>query len=469
MRTGLAPSLSPVCSDHLASWSAHSRHSGQSFLLAVGLRLELGDLLALGRASTLFPQVGWIDVAQQTIWFGAGSADELLATNAAEAWAAPDRCRERLETIKLDDEGLAAEVRYFGGLAFDPHAAPHVDWPEGLPARFVLPTLIMRQVCGETFALVTAIVEVKPDEDDQKLSRRLQALLDSLEEWRVQARHMPPPLFDASRVPMPDERSRWNQAIHKALSLVDQIPKIVLSREIKLKANHPLEPWALLARFDSRTAGHRFCFRFQESHAFVGATPERLISIEGRQLRSDCLAGTAARGLDEEADGILATQLLGCDKDRREHTFVVEAIREVLSPFCEVLTIAETPRLLKLPRIQHLHTPVSGELKPGVSLGAVLAALHPTPAVGGVPREPARVAISQLEDRSRGWYAGAVGWISRHAADFAVGIRSALLTPQGATVFAGGGIVPGSDPDAEYDETERKASSMLALLEGPHR
>lgn len=469
MRTGLAPSLAPVSPDRLASWAAHARHIGQSFLLAVGVKTELGDLLALARAATAFPQVGWIDVAEQTVWFGVGAADEILAETAAEAWAAPDLCRERLENLLLEDAELESDVRYFGGLAFDPQAAPHADWPEGMPARFVLPSLLLHQRYGDPRVHVTVIMPVTPEDDEQKLARRLQALLDSVEEWRGNSSRMPPPVFGASRVQLEDERSRWADAVHGALSRSDRIPKLVLSREIRLEARSPLDPWALLSRLERHTAGHRFCFRFQESHAFVGATPERLIAIEGRRLRSDCLAGTVARGTGPESDERFATLLLASDKDRREHAFVVDAIREGLAPFCKSLDVGDAPQLLKLPTVQHLHTPVAGELKPGVALGDVLAALHPTPAVGGVPREAARMAISQLEDRSRGWYAGAVGWISRHAADFAVGIRSALLTPQGAIVFSGGGIVPGSDPEAEYDETERKASGMVALLEGRDR
>ena len=253
--------------------------------------------------------------------------------------------------------------------------------------------------------------------------------------------------------------------VRSALAETEQIPKMVLSRELQLSSQTPLDPWALLQRFDRRTQGHRFCFRFGSS-AFVGATPERLIALEGRFVRSDCLAGTTARHQDETLDEQLAAELLASDKNQREHAFVVSAIRDGLTDLCDTLRVGDQPSILKLPTVQHLHTSVSGRLREDAKLGKILAALHPTPAVCGVPREPARQAIRRLEGRSRGWYAGAVGWIGQDAADFAVGIRSALLHDQGAVVFAGGGIVPGSDPEAEFEETERKASGMVALLEG---
>jgi menaquinone-specific isochorismate synthase len=163
-------------------------------------------------------------------------------------------------------------------------------------------------------------------------------------------------------------------------------------------------------------------------------------------------------------DAHLASALRGSEKDRREHQLVLDGILSALSPLCVWLDSPPSPSVLALPKLQHLSSPVRGWLRAETSLGDLLARLHPTPAVGGAPRDAALRWIADLEDRSRGWYAGPVGWVAREQADLAVAIRSAVVEKRWITVFGGAGIVRGSDPDAEWDETGRKAASLLSLF-----
>lgn len=461
MQTGSKPNLSSIRPLDSGSPLEAVERSGFPHFSVAEFQLEAIAPFALARAAALGPQVGWVDAAAGLTWIGLGVADEVSAGTPEEALAAPDLCRTRLLSLAHPD------LRYFGGIAFDPASPPHPAWPAGLPARFVLPELTLRWDADrpET-ARGIALVRAGSDDAPETLETRFQALRERLEAWIDAARALPEGKPRAERLPDPGDRARWAKAIRQALAETAAIPKVVLSREIRLSSAEALDPWTVLSRFPPEAPGHRFCFRFDADAAFVGATPERLVSVNGDQVMADCLAGTSRRGLDSIEDARLAEGMLADDKERREHDFVVRFIREGLAPLCHSLRVADTPTILRTPTVQHLYSPVTGRLHPDTSLQDVLAALYPTPAVCGTPREAARRSVRRLEDRVRGWYAGAVGWVGADAADFAVGIRSAIIQPGGAIAITGCGIVPGSDPDAEYEETERKASGILSILEG---
>jgi isochorismate synthase len=161
----------------------------------------------------------------------------------------------------------------------------------------------------------------------------------------------------------------------------------------------------------------------------------------------------------------LGEQLLASAKDRHEHEVVVRTVVEALGPLCDQLDVGATPSLLKLGNVQHLYTPVTGHLCSACTLLNVVERLHPTPAVGGRPREAALALIREREGFDRGWYGGPVGWIDqRGEGEFAVAIRSALLHGTQATLFAGCGIVADSDPEREYAEAALKLKPMLSAL-----
>ncbi|HEY5640241.1 MAG TPA: isochorismate synthase, partial [Dehalococcoidia bacterium] len=209
---------------------------------------------------------------------------------------------------------------------------------------------------------------------------------------------------------------------------------------------------------------------------FLGATPERLVrvdrpALDGRDapsmVRADCLAGSARRGATEEEDWRLGESLRADPKELHEHAVVVQALRDGLEPLCSRLDIPEAPGLLRLPNVQHLHTPIEGVLSTERGVLELVERLHPTPAAGGLPRDAALPLIRQLESFDRGWYAGPVGWVDgRGDGEFAVAIRSALIRRQEAFLYAGCGIVAGSDPEREYSESCLKLRPMLWALNG---
>jgi isochorismate synthase len=205
---------------------------------------------------------------------------------------------------------------------------------------------------------------------------------------------------------------------------------------------------------------------------FLGASPERLARVEEgadgvRRVGSGALAGSAPRGATPEEDDALGRRLLASAKDLDEHAIVGDMIAHALAPLCLRVEHGGAPALERLRNVQHLFTPVSGVLRPGRGIFDAVAALHPTPAVGGMPRDRALAAIRELEREPRGLYAGVVGWADLAGrGDSAVAIRSALVDGDRARVFAGGGIVATSDPDVEVEETRLKMAAVLEALGG---
>ena len=245
-----------------------------------------------------------------------------------------------------------------------------------------------------------------------------------------------------------------------------RLRKVVLARTIEVDAGREL---------DARRLAHRLRAVNPDAFTFaapttagilVGASPELLVSRFGREVRSNPLAGSAARSGDPDEDRANADALLASAKDGEEHAIVVEAIAEVLRPFCRELTWDPVPTLLETPNVWHLSTRFRGLLRePSPGVLEVVAALHPTPAVAGEPRDVALEVIEELEPFDRGSYAGPVGWVDASGdGEWAIALRCAELRGDRATLYAGAGIVAGSMPEAEVDETERKFRAFLDAL-----
>ncbi|HEX2100344.1 MAG TPA: isochorismate synthase, partial [Candidatus Synoicihabitans sp.] len=280
-----------------------------------------------------------------------------------------------------------------------------------------------------------------------------------------------PPERDAHATVTVRETGDYRAAVTAALSRISrgEVRKVVLARALEVQAPEPLHPLRILNGLRQRFPE---CYAFSIANgrgdSFIGASPERLGRVSRGVLETDALAGTARRGAGAAEDAALGAALLRSEKDRREQQLVLEAIRRRLEPLGLALEHPAEPSLLRLANVQHLHTPVRARLPDQVRLLEVLARLHPTPAVGGTPREAAVAAIQQLEGFSRGLYAGALGWINaRGGGEFFVGIRSALVRGERARVYAGAGIVAGSDADREFVETELKFRALLDALLNP--
>jgi menaquinone-specific isochorismate synthase len=256
-------------------------------------------------------------------------------------------------------------------------------------------------------------------------------------------------------------RAAWHAAVRDALQAIGdkELTKVVLARRVQVEADRPFDVRGVLARLRSQQPG---CFVYA-ADGMVGASPELLVARFGPHVVSRPMAGTAVAG-----DGALE-RLRGSAKDAWEHRVVVDAIVDGLAPYCSRVEAAAEPEIDEFADVAHLATPVHGTLREPPPDALTLArALHPTPAVGGSPSATALAAIARLEIQGRGRYAGPVGWVdARGDGEWAVALRGASIDGRLALLHAGAGIVAGSDPDAEWNETEAKLDPMLRALVRP--
>jgi isochorismate synthase len=244
-----------------------------------------------------------------------------------------------------------------------------------------------------------------------------------------------------------------------------RLEKVVLARSLELTANEPIDRLLMLKRLAARDP-HAYTYAVNlGGRTLIGASPELLVSVRDGIVATNPLAGSAPRDPDPERDALNAAALSTSAKDLHEHTFVVTAIRDALAPLCRELTIPSTPALLTTATMWHLSSRISGRAREGVTALDIALALHPTPAVCGVPADLAYEVIKELEPFDRGFYAGMVGWTdARGDGDWVVTIRCGEVDSKHVRLFAGAGIVPASTPDAELAETEAKLQTLLLTI-----
>ncbi|BDE12738.1 MULTISPECIES: isochorismate synthase [Mycobacterium] len=296
--------------------------------------------------------------------------------------------------------------------------------------------------------------------------------LDSLPDWPTGP--LPAVRVQAAIPPLAEHRSRISRARDQLAAPENPLHKVVLARALRLRADAPLDGRVVLSRLmaadptaygylvDLTAAGAAYA-----GAALVGASPELLVARSGERVVCRPFAGSAPRSPDPDADAANAAALAASAKDRHEHRLVIDTMRAALEPLCDELTTADEPQLSRTAAVWHLCTPVIGRLREKSTTALDLAlALHPTPAVGGVPAGAAAELIATLEG-DRGFYAGTVGWCDAAGdGDWVVSIRCAQLSADrlSALAHAGGGIVAESDPDGEVDETTTKFATILNAL-----
>lgn len=259
---------------------------------------------------------------------------------------------------------------------------------------------------------------------------------------------------------------KWEKIIHAALDKIrnGSIKKVVLARRVEFRIEGLPDFRIIISELlENYSTGYIFIYRCKSS-IFFGATPEKLFVIEGNILRTEALAGTIERGDDDEKERLNETILSNDRKELAEHQSVIDFIVDGLRGIAYEITISSTG-IKKLKYIQHLWTQITAKLNSGISFSPVLKSLHPTPAVCGVPKEEAINVIQKLEDFDRGLFAGVLGWYNKKGAGtVAVAIRSALIKNNKLILFAGCGIVEGSNAEKEFYETELKLKSILSLF-----
>ncbi len=348
-----------------------------------------------------------------------------------------------------------------GGFAFDPDGAASAPWSSFEPASMVLPALSLCRTGAKVFLTLNLVVS--PGEGP--------AAIDGLVARVAGLRSDPLPLLDPHLTDRPEIRSvhppdDFEQAVAAASERIGsgELSKVVLAREVLVTGASAHEPAAIFGALRDQFPS---CFCFccgTPAAAFLGASPELLVRRSGASVSTVALAGSTRRSSDPAVDDHLGEQLLRSDKDRREQRIVAERIVRALRPHAVWVEQASEPEVIKVANIQHLATPVIAQLAEPHSAIELAGMLHPTPAVGGEPW-PAAEATIGLERMDRGWYAGPVGWMdAAEDGEFCVALRSALLRDRDAHLFAGVGVVAGSDPAGELAETEVKLGALLPLL-----
>ncbi len=265
----------------------------------------------------------------------------------------------------------------------------------------------------------------------------------------------------------PVSHEDWEASVTVAVEHIRAggVTKVVLAREVEVVANRAIVVPTVLRRL---RALYPSCTTFLVD-GFLGASPEVLVARAGTVVRSRPLGGTRPRTGDAAVDADQAARLLGSDKDRREHAVIVEAVAATLAPGCADLDVPSTPDIVQLRNVLHLGTLIEGHLsEPAPTVLDLARLLHPTPAVGGFPRAAALALIAELEPGRRGRYAGPVGWVDRNGdGELVVGIRSAAVDGARASMWAGVGVVDGSETAAELAETQFKLQALLAAIVRP--
>ncbi len=266
----------------------------------------------------------------------------------------------------------------------------------------------------------------------------------------------------------PKDKKKWKLLINEALDQINEgiIKKIVLARRIELTLSEDLNITKAINVLKKDYPNCRLFAYHKGKSTFFGATPELITKLSGGKIHIDAIAGSIGRGKTELEDLELEKILTSNKKDLDEHRYVLEHFRNVIDNFGENITLDESPSVKRLKNIQHLLTKIVGDLKPDTSVMNILRELHPTPAVCGFPKEAALNLIKKIENQRRGLYSGIIGWFNfNNEGEFAVAIRSAVTYGNKLVAYAGSGIVEGSKPDAEFEETEMKFKPILSLFD----
>lgn len=436
----------------LREGEAQARRKSRAVLVVFSLAAERLEPLRLFAANRqVFGQSLFWSSDQGALALAGFGCTEEISPPAAERFAASTQAWRQL--LEQAHQVGPRKAYLCGGFAFDPQAPRSTQWQSFAATSLVLPRILLLREGEQQHWLFSLWIE--PGADVAHCAAGLAA------EWNLlQVRYAHAPSLQVPVGTRQDDDAlgaeQWQATVAGAIGRINagELSKVVLAREVCLRAPRSIPCGPLLENLRAAYP-QAFLFAFSRGDScFLGATPERLVRVARGTLSTVALAGTCARGQHEQQDAELGQGLMDSAKDRHEHALVVRTLREALQPYCAMLEIPAQPQLHRLAHVQHLLTPVLGRLRPQVDLLQLVDALHPTPAVGGLPRAKALGYIREHEQLDRGWYAAPVGWLNAEGdGEFAVALRSALIRGNQAHLFAGCGIVGESDPASEYQET----------------
>ncbi|TSI03028.1 isochorismate synthase MenF [Lysinibacillus sp. BW-2-10] len=368
-------------------------------------------------------------------------------------------------TKNIVKEASELQPILFGGFSFDPKNDKKGEW-EGFPqSHFAVATyqLVLRN--DKAYVSIHLVTENEHSLEEFDRLRTERDHLIHAAQVRELKNYEKPVMTKYDEV----NKEKYLQSIDTVTSLIKDnwAQKVVIARSLEMQfAQSVSSPQVLSQVMNEQPESYLFGLE-RDNLLFFGASPERLVKVENGYGYSSCVAGSIKRGKTAEEDKQLGDSLLQDQKNLGEHRYVVEMIAETFAKNCTQFKVPKHPKLLKIRDIQHLYTPVEGKLSKEATILQLVKHLHPTPALGGVPRMKALAMIRQYESMNRGLYAAPIGWVdSEGNGEFAVAIRSAALVDNRAYLYAGGGIVVDSEPNSEYEETLVKFRPMLRALGG---
>jgi len=471
--TLLTPAEGDQLAAHFARVAAEARAAERPLFAAFRFETTLRDVLDVFAAAADRDRFHFEAPARAVALAAEGEVARIETAGATRFADAAERAESLFAALRTDSGDTAdpapaeAGPVLVGGFAFSDAPVLRGSFAGFGALSFVLPAVAVARVGAHAWCTLSA--RISPGDDPAAIAPALAARAAALVARPAAARAAAsgPPRFGIAANRSPDEYCR---SVRDALYAIaaGELEKVVLARACTVTCPGDFDAAHVLATL---RAASRACISFGVGHGgacFVGATPERLLRLERRdRISTSALAGSAPRGRTPEEDERLATALRESKKEQVEHAVVRRAIKDALVPCCEELRVPESPELLQLDGIQHLHTPIEGRLRSDTRAGVLrlVERLHPTAAVGGAPRAPALRFLAAYERLDRGWYAGGVGWLAPNGdGEIVVALRCAVLRGGHATLYAGAGIVEGSQPEAELEETRLKLGAALTAL-----
>ncbi|HEX9727038.1 MAG TPA: isochorismate synthase [Gemmatimonadales bacterium] len=411
------------------------------------------------RRAAVCPRGFWSHAGRWSAY--AGRCDALRgAAGPARFAIARDAARRLLEHVDAPADHPVAP-RLHGGFRFGGSGAPRAEWAAFGHGSLLLPALELTS--GPAGPWLTGRFRARDDDDDA-----LAAARDRMAAF-VAADEPPGPRAIAARVRADaPSRDQWDRAVRTVLAEIDRgaFDKFVLARTLDIVAESAIDPLDVLERLiEQNPASTIFYHEPVPGTVLLGAAPEVIVTLHGRDFVTTAVAGSVRRGATDEEDRTLARHLLESEKDRHEHAIGVRDTVDRVRPFTESIEVEPEPHVLRLARIHHLETRIAARVASGHHVLDLLGAVHPTAAVSGSPRDAVLAFMPSVETFDRGWYAGPIGWCDANGDGvFAPALRSAIVTDQRWRLYAGAGIVAGSDPALEWAETALKFEPMLRAI-----
>jgi menaquinone-specific isochorismate synthase len=427
-------------------------------------RLSALAFFAAGQANYKGKRYYWQNREKTFTLVGLGHAYIIENNGGAKRFdTVEDEWKNLTSQIVQEDQHLQPIL--FGGFTFDPQNEVTGEWANFPQSYFTVAThqLVIRN--DQAFVTINFITnQENSTETFEALRKERDALIHAaqVKELKTYAK----PTMNSYEEPHKEE---YLQSIDQVTDLIkaNEAQKVVIARSLALQFEEAITSPQILSHVVHEQPESYLFGLEHENMLFYGASPERLVKVDDGRAYSSCVAGSIKRGKTAEEDNQLGQSLLNDTKNRGEHHYVVEMITETFEKNCSEVKVPNGPKLLKIRDIQHLYTPVEGQLNEEATILQLVKHLHPTPALGGVPREQAMEMIRTYEPMNRGMYAAPIGWLDADGnGEFAVAIRSAALVEDKAYLYAGGGIVADSEPQSEYEETLVKFRPMLRALGG---